>query len=358
MNRNTSIYLDFLRVISALGVVICHANMSFFSIGLNLCNGEFGHKMVVVFFVLSGFLIAYTTEVKNKDLHGYIIDRISRLYPVIIPALLLTFIIDQIGYQFDPGYYGPYIHTASYYAKYFITFFNLNEIWFSSAKPPTNAPFWSLAYEVWYYIIFAVWIYAVKWKRYILLALIFLCIGYKIVLLFPIWLMGVALFKLSKHTVSTIFSVLLFVATSILIIGLVTENIHPVFPVVSRIGDPYFFYSYDFLNDILLGAIVCLNIFAVNSFNRSLIDENNFLIVKIKWFSSVTFSVYLFHFPVMILFGVLGFYNKESVLEVLILVLGIVVFCCFLGYYTEQKRFVFKKILEEKYRKYLLKINQ
>jgi len=355
MNKNTSIYLDFLRVFSALGVIVCHANMEYFSSGLELCNIEFGHKMVVIFFVLSGFLIAYTTDIKNKDLHGYIVDRVSRLYPVIIPALFLTLFMDQIGYLFNPQYYREYVTSVAYYIKYIVTFFNLHEIWFSSAKPPTNVPFWSLAYEVWYYIIFAIWIYTTKSKRLMLLLLTVICIGYKMLLLFPVWLMGVALYKLSKLRISNVLAVFIFLVSICFIAGIITETIHPVFPFASTIGDPHFFFSYDFINDNFLGILICLNIFAMNSITWNIWNESSFFVQKVKWFSSVTFSVYLYHYPIMIFCGAIGFYNKGNLIQVLGLTLFIVLITILLAQVTEQKRYFIKQHFEKLYARYILR---
>jgi peptidoglycan/LPS O-acetylase OafA/YrhL len=53
------------------------------------------------FFAMSGYVIAYVADNKEKTIQLYTISRISRLYIVVIPALLLTAILDGAGLYFD-----------------------------------------------------------------------------------------------------------------------------------------------------------------------------------------------------------------------------------------------------------------
>ena len=51
----------------------------------------------MVFFVLSGFVIAYVSEQKEHTLREYSISRLARLWSVAVPALILTIALDQLG---------------------------------------------------------------------------------------------------------------------------------------------------------------------------------------------------------------------------------------------------------------------
>src|SRR6202030_2366669 len=61
----------------------------------------FGHQAVMVFFVLSGFLIS--SSVMSSQMSGtwswrdYAINRSSRLYVVLIPGLLFGLLWDKLG---------------------------------------------------------------------------------------------------------------------------------------------------------------------------------------------------------------------------------------------------------------------
>lgn len=353
MNKNTSIYLDILRAFSALGVLLSHVSMPFFS-DLNICSLYFGHRMVVVFFVLSGFLIAYTTELKHKNFNGYLVDRISRLYSVIIPALILTCIVDEIGVALHPDFYSQFNITGSlaYYFKYVITFLNLHEIWFFSAKPPTNGPFWSLSYEFWYYILFGIAMFIQGYRKYIALLFICLITGYKILLLLPVWLLGVLCYHASKKTIPQSVAIGGYVLSFVVLAGIISGFIHSVFPTFDLM-DKHFYYSFDFLNDFVLGIVLLIHILCINSISFNLLSDKSFFVQKIKWFSSITFSLYLFHFPLLVFFASFGFYNKSSEIQVLSVVLVIIVLIVVISNFTEQKRFLFKEYFGKIYYKML-----
>ncbi len=61
----------------------------------------FFHEAVVVFFVLSGFLVAGPNidraRLRVFQLKSYSIDRVSRIYATVIPALVLTVLADLIS---------------------------------------------------------------------------------------------------------------------------------------------------------------------------------------------------------------------------------------------------------------------
>ena len=67
--------------------------------------GSYGGSAVVVFFVLSGFVIAYVTDTREQTARAYAVSRFSRVYSVIIPALLLTFAFDSAGQWLRPEFY-------------------------------------------------------------------------------------------------------------------------------------------------------------------------------------------------------------------------------------------------------------
>ena len=107
MTRGFSLYLDALRFLAALVVFASHMGYYRFTHGnmqwirdLNL-----GSDAVVVFFVLSGFVIAYTTLTKDRGPTAYAEARFARLYSVVIPALIFTFALDGLGSWLMPHAY-------------------------------------------------------------------------------------------------------------------------------------------------------------------------------------------------------------------------------------------------------------
>jgi len=191
MNGTTSLYLDLIRLLTAITVFLVHANYGRFTGGLPIiCNLKFlGNDGVMAFFVLSGFVIAYITDRKEIRIADYAISRFSRLYSVVIPAIILTIILDYIGSMIDYGLYdGWWFQSDNPIWRITSNILFIHELWFSSVRLFSNGPFWSLGYEFWYYAIFGSFFYFYGKKRYMISIALASVAGPKIILLFPVWL--------------------------------------------------------------------------------------------------------------------------------------------------------------------------
>src|SRR5262249_6167162 len=125
-----------------------------------------GHQCVMVFFVLSGFFISSSVLRDLRDSNwswsGYLKNRCSRLYIVLVPALLLTLFWDQLGmdwFNTPPIYYGRgnqnVIQNVMERTSLGIlagNFFFLQTIFVPCLG--SNGPLWSLSNEFWYYMLF------------------------------------------------------------------------------------------------------------------------------------------------------------------------------------------------------------
>ncbi len=88
-------------------------------------------------------------------LQDYMLNRFSRIYIVLIPALAYGFLIDLVGRRIFPN-------SGIYDAPFFEGVFNpLNILWsilqqqsIWAPQAGTNGPLWSLACEMWYYVTF------------------------------------------------------------------------------------------------------------------------------------------------------------------------------------------------------------
>jgi peptidoglycan/LPS O-acetylase OafA/YrhL len=131
-----------------------------------------GHQAVMVFFVLSGFFVGGSVLRKGPNFEwiDYAIARLSRLWIVLIPALIVTFVIDRFISSIAPdvlagSYYsiwssGPFISKD--HSTTLLTFLG-NVFFLQNILTPvfgTNTPLWSLANEFWYYVIFPLCAYA------------------------------------------------------------------------------------------------------------------------------------------------------------------------------------------------------
>ncbi len=165
--------LSFFRWMSAGAVVVMHATAlllaqsdimsaphNFFEyLWWFVSSQEVGHKAVVGFFVISGFLVGgeVVRGVRSGEsfYYSYFLKRFARIYVVLVPALLFTLLIDTIGGALfrKGGFYSDPMFAGHFGFEIFaLNLFNLQDI---MAQPyGTNIPLWSLALEVWYYITF------------------------------------------------------------------------------------------------------------------------------------------------------------------------------------------------------------
>jgi peptidoglycan/LPS O-acetylase OafA/YrhL len=105
----------------------------------------FGFIAVIVFFILSGFVIGHSVRPApdRAAVKAYLLKRFIRLYPIYIAALTLSFLVAGVSIV-SPYFAGHAVFLQN-------TFTDTIE---------SNGPLWSLNNEVCYYIVFLVlWIY-------------------------------------------------------------------------------------------------------------------------------------------------------------------------------------------------------
>jgi peptidoglycan/LPS O-acetylase OafA/YrhL len=174
------------------------------------------HEAVIVFFVLSGFLVGgsnFDRALRGKfDLRSYSVDRFTRIYVTLVPALMLTVALDWIGMSWLgwTGFYdgthplvGARFHPA-FEAKQGVAVFVGNLFMLQPVYVPvlgSNIPLWSLSYEVWFYVWFAAVAAAVSGFRgaRIAVPLLTLILGYLFQWLalyyLVIWCLGIVAFR-------------------------------------------------------------------------------------------------------------------------------------------------------------------
>lgn len=214
--------LDALRAAAAVLVVLHHVRIWLFAPPADL--GEtgmagrlfygvtsLGHQYVIVFFVLSGFLIsrAVTGRVAENRFswRRYMFDRSTRLYIVLIPALALTLGLDLIGQAVaDPhSIYGgqppyplfPIANDMGYGSAAALLGNGLFLQPFFMPAFGSNAPLWSLGYEGWFYLAFPAGVLALVGptrQRLVAVALLLLSLLVlrSAIWWFGLWLLGFA----------------------------------------------------------------------------------------------------------------------------------------------------------------------
>lgn len=225
-----SVLLDLLRGLASLLVLGTHwRNLlfvdygqvlpgvrTFFAPGYVLTSN--GHRAVVIFFVLSGYLISSSIfrSLQRNTWHWgrYLLQRLARLWIVLLPGLLLGALWDRIGillWQAPALYRGvnnDHVMQDVVVTGHLSTFL-ANTVFLQGPYAyvfGSNTPLWSLSNEFWYYLLFPLGLLSVMqaqgWPRRALHAagfvLVALFVGKSLMLAFPLWLMGVLLVWLPR----------------------------------------------------------------------------------------------------------------------------------------------------------------
>jgi peptidoglycan/LPS O-acetylase OafA/YrhL len=299
MNRETSIYLDLIRFIAAVFVFLTHASREQSSGGF-LWQLQFGREAVDVFFVLSGFVIAHVVETRERSPRAYAVARAARIYSVALPALVLTFVLDRIGQPLRPeNYVGWCCDSLGRPAwEYLGSLVFLNEIWSRHAPPGSALPYWSLGFEVWYYVAFGVAFFGRRPWNLIGAALVLLAIGPRVAALFPLWLLGFACYRLGRRRPPGP-RLGWALCAGALIAFLLYEQ------VAYRYGELYSEFSFsperlhDYAQDYIVGGLFSLHLFGFRVVSVAFAPLLLRLERPIRWIAGATFALYLFHVPLI-----------------------------------------------------------
>ncbi|RYY06558.1 MAG: acyltransferase [Sphingobacteriaceae bacterium] len=361
-------FIHSIRWISAVLVVMNHLRSLLFKDYLEVSNPKgllikffylitsLGHSAVIFFFVLSGYLIGRSVinqiNYKVFNFKDYLLNRVSRIYAVLIVALLFTWFFDSIGGFYDAN--EIYSNRVGFATLNFSVVQHSTIIHFlasllmmqSILLPPfgSNGPLWSLSFEFWYYVMFPVCLLIItnffKDKKLLFLnililsaLLIFLPITIKTYYL--IWLLG--LIPLYLKLASKAWK---FILPALLVSTLLAQRYN-----YFRIDGFY----YDF---IVASVFACWLATFIDLKDRSNLYSFN------KALSGFSYSLYLLHFPfILCILTVIQRYksigikmNPSPVSFSLfcILLLFTLLFAYSVSIITEQKTSSFRNFLKQK----------
>jgi peptidoglycan/LPS O-acetylase OafA/YrhL len=302
MTNGLSLYLDALRFGAAFTVFLSHFGRV--SGGMFWQMQPYGRTAVLVFFVLSGFVIAWVTEARERTPEEYALSRIARLYSVIVPAFILTAVLDHIAIAIDPRLYGPDVlpymmrGSLNVFLGYVLSVVFLGQTWTLDMPAGSDLPFGSLNYEAWYYILFGLATFLQGRRRMVAIAAAALLVGPKILLFFPLWLMGVFAWRWRAALPRQLGALLVFGALAAFI-GLESLGGQQLFlfqhPQTLLL--PWQFSAYDYI----VSALVAL--FIVGLANAPLPMPGAAVERLIRFLAGTTFGLYLLHFPLLLFFG-------------------------------------------------------
>ncbi|MCB1342416.1 MAG: sterol desaturase family protein [Pseudooceanicola sp.] len=203
MSPGFSLWLDFLRAAAAVTVLFGHLAHTRFTRGdyAVLREVNIASDAVIVFFVLSGVVIAYAAG-RDGSLARFAFMRATRVFSVVLPALVLTALFDALGTRADASAYPADYYQALPLWELFWRGLTFTNEWQGALSDRlrlgTNGPLWSLSYEVAFYGLFAVAVFLRGPLRIVLLALGALLVGWPILALLPAWSLGVGVWHLGR----------------------------------------------------------------------------------------------------------------------------------------------------------------
>lgn len=302
LSETSSNFIHFLRAVSSQVVLIGHCNLPYLLFGNSIFN-FLPSFSVMVFFVLSGFVISYSTSLKGESygFFNYLIDRFSRIYITLLPVLLLTFLFAFLYHLYVNSY--PFNINIKYLLcclvmqqenplllkiQYMLP--NTNTYKFIGIFGD-NLPLWSLSLEWWYYVFFGLMFYTKFQKlKFQHLLLLVCCLPFVVGYMFLpgragygltfIWFSGALIhYLLSKNINFTHSKWLFYIFLAFTIISIkITPNLSILFFIV-------FF------------------IFAIIYFDNNNSSKKYKKIFKLaKWPGNYSYSLYITHYPILLVF--------------------------------------------------------
>lgn len=319
MNNIKYQWLDLLRGISALLVCANHLRAAMFVdysafesssllVKLFYFLTGLGSQSVIVFFVLSGFFVGGSV-IKRWSVFSYsdyLLARFVRLWIVLVPALLLTLFLDQYTSRIAPDVFsgvdfsvinsGPKDNYSISLATFLQNLFFLQTV--SAPVFGSNSPLWSLSNEFWYYICFPLFLFLFERKTNPLVRLtsiaIIATLGFSMQDKVPglvVWMIGAGVYCLPRgHHVAQ--PLLIAVTLPLFVVTLAMSKAHLI---------PG---SFDM---IALGCSTGLLIVSL----RGLSPMPTWLAKPTEWLASISYTLYLIHFPLVMLFYVTSFRGKQ-----------------------------------------------
>jgi peptidoglycan/LPS O-acetylase OafA/YrhL len=313
--------LEAVRGFAALYVVFFHVlPQKIFLFGINVGTiFRFGPEAVIVFFVLSGFVIKYTYErSKDKSFQFYFIRRFIRLY---IPL----FFIFLLGYLLKCYSEGALANPE--WGTLFGNIFMLQDV--ISQKPNVisaaymgNGVLWSLSYEWWFYMLFFLLASNIqseklnKWVNVITITaaatyVIYPFIVNRLAMYFAIWWIGVRFADTyltgGKYTIRSImpYAYVLFTITAILALNLAIHFSYTKVYSYPLVAYPFIeLRHFVFASMVMFGAIIWENL-KWRGFNS--------IFGIFKYLAPFSYVIYIAHHYLVIEATYLNFVNNKVI---------------------------------------------
>ena len=302
MRRNLSVYPDVLRIGAAFAVLFGHARMETLP-SLPAFLGIHFSEAVAVFFVLSGLVIGYVTARAESDWTSYAFARAIRIMPVVLVSIIVTYGFDYAGWLANPQFYQATPAGNPGFSFYdvisYLTF--TNEIWMNDISVGTNHPIWSIGFEVWYYVMFGLGVFLTGKVRALAIIGVAIMCGPKIMLYFPLWLIGLATYRLiasnrfSMRWPNAVLLFMLSMAAYAAVKKLWGQQVGAAFAWEGAgVSLPTCVYF------TTIGLIFAVNIIAFDQATKQIAFFGARVTQVVRWVAGATFTMYLMHGPILL----------------------------------------------------------
>jgi peptidoglycan/LPS O-acetylase OafA/YrhL len=356
LSSRASMYLDALRGMASLLVVIGHWRNAFFvdfpqieksrpfmqaAYGIS----DLGHQAVIIFFALSGYLVggSVINAIRRSEWSWarYLTQRLVRLWLVLLPALLLGLFWDRLGIHLHqaPLLYSGYSAnhmTPDVAAASSIQTFLGNAFFLQTIYVPTfgsNGALWSLANEWWYYLLFplAACVVSGYSKHIVVVAawvvafgLLSYMVGSIILALFPAWLLGAFLHLVSgrKQRAGAATLIISTILYCVILCGFGFLGHHPGLFAGRSFWAP--------LSDNLLGVITVIFLWILLSDRRAV--QGSVWTRAARGSARFSYSLYVVHLPLVIFAASLLVHDSRWIPDVRHIVTGLAVLALIIAY--------------------------
>jgi peptidoglycan/LPS O-acetylase OafA/YrhL len=298
--------LDGLRAFAATYVVFHHI---FEAWGIQTGIGIlflFGQEAVIVFFLLSGFVIMASESGRvASDLAGYALRRLIRIYPLLLLSLLVSTLVALANQRLAGSFSWSGLAGTAFALQDDIV-----------RKPGAivspylgNSPLWSLSYEIWFYALFPVVCALIRRMGYsqwlvsgISLIAFFLYLWIPnfaclILIYFPIWWLGAGLAYSLANGTTTVRTTLILQASIAGIAALGVSYAELVKPSPQMAGFLWLMARH------FLAALVLFQGLAALVHRKWSHDQTAFAF-PLSYAASLSYGLYVLHFPLLIDSGI------------------------------------------------------
>ncbi|WP_308917173.1 acyltransferase family protein [Jannaschia sp. LMIT008] len=305
-----SVWLDLLRVLAALLVVLGHAgNLRFTDGDLHwVREWTLAPDAVIVFFVVSGLVVGRAAT-RDGSGRAYAFNRLTRLLSVVGPALALTLLLDAVGRAVDPGAYRPAHYGDLGLAEFLSRGLTFSQEWRGVGAPVqlgSNAPLWSLSFEAAYYVLLGVALFVRGWwLRAALLAALGWLFGLSVLLLLPTWLAGLGVWHLIRTGRVPRRTPVALALAALPVLALVATKLAQVDEALLRatpgwLGPVRHDHVFDFAQEVLWNALIAAAL-ALHLLGMARVAPvlGEAATRAVRWWAGASFSIYVVHYPVM-----------------------------------------------------------